>query len=31
MQKAGIDAHIDHRSLKEQKAEFDAILPSQNG
>ncbi|EBM6450097.1 hypothetical protein D3J33_23090, partial [Salmonella enterica] len=27
MQKAGIDAHIDHRSLKEQKAEFDAILP----
>lgn len=27
MQKAGIDAHIDHRSLKEQKAELDAILP----
>ncbi|MDA5536400.1 MobA/MobL family protein [Yersinia mollaretii] len=27
MQKAGIDAHIDHRSLKEQKAEFDSILP----
>ncbi|AYH00262.1 hypothetical protein C5E26_04485 [Pectobacterium parmentieri] len=26
MQKAGIDAHIDHRSLKEQKAELDAIL-----
>lgn len=27
MQKSGIDAHIDHRSLKEQKAELDAILP----
>lgn len=27
MQKAGIDARIDHRSLKEQKAELDAILP----
>ncbi|HCE8954498.1 TPA: MobA/MobL family protein [Raoultella ornithinolytica] len=27
MQKAGIDAHIDHRSLKEQKAELNAILP----
>ncbi|EAY5893183.1 hypothetical protein RU12_15555 [Salmonella enterica] len=27
MQKAGIDAHIDHRSLKEQKADLDAILP----
>ncbi|ECA4739853.1 hypothetical protein ELQ56_22125 [Salmonella enterica subsp. enterica serovar Lerum] len=27
MQKAGIDAHIDHRSLKEQKAELDTILP----
>ncbi|EBJ8544797.1 MobA/MobL family protein [Salmonella enterica] len=27
MQKVGIDAHIDHRSLKEQKAELDAILP----
>ncbi|EMF8934397.1 MobA/MobL family protein [Salmonella enterica] len=25
MQKAGIDARIDHRSLKEQKAELDAI------
>lgn len=27
MQKAGIDARIDHRSLKEQKTELDAILP----
>lgn len=27
MQKAGIDARIDHRLLKEQKAELDAILP----
>ncbi|MEQ9995004.1 MobQ family relaxase [Pectobacterium versatile] len=26
LHKAGIDAHIDHRSLKEQKAELDAIL-----
>ncbi|WP_052369292.1 MobQ family relaxase [Citrobacter sp. S-77] len=27
LRKAGIDARIDHRSLKEQKAELDAILP----
>jgi ATP-dependent exoDNAse (exonuclease V) alpha subunit len=27
MQRAGIDARIDHRSLKDQKAELDAIPP----